>query len=254
MPEYGAIKARYPNSGEVPDIPKFFLDTAQDLSRILDPVATVADLPAAGNWDGREKVVLSVPGARWRWDGAAWSMQGTAYFSNAAARDSALGLYLHQGMEVMLADTGYYVYDGGSWLQQSPVVVPPAQAALGVASANLTGGTWVNIPSLATITISPTKPLLCQLSLRGWMLSTGAGEIRAGIRVTGATDSTPEQPGWGAAAYVRNGTSAIEQTANAAKVVVLDVGTSVIAGQAYGTAVGRQFNYAMLDVVPIRYV
>lgn len=115
MPTIGEAGYRYPSSGVRPDVPLHLQQLAQDVARVTDSVATVADLPVVDNWAGRVKVVRSTSGAFWQWNGATWSMHGVANFANAAARSAAIPSPT-AGMRSFLDDTQMdYRHDGTGW-------------------------------------------------------------------------------------------------------------------------------------------
>lgn len=119
MIEIGPAKLPAPQPSDAPDGPGAFLALIQRLSKMLiEPVATVADLPPIDNYVGMTVDVLATPGAVWRWNGVAWQMFGVPAFANAAARDSAIPLPA-AGMRAYMLDTlltvTYFTGVGAGW-------------------------------------------------------------------------------------------------------------------------------------------
>lgn len=104
-----------PLGAESPDGPGAFLTIAQKLRDLTEPLASIAALPATGNYAGRQRRVLTTPGAHWEHDGTSWRMRGEAVFASAGARDSAIAAPA-QGMLAFLSDVEYSTrYDGAAW-------------------------------------------------------------------------------------------------------------------------------------------
>lgn len=143
MPEFGTVEIPYPAAGTVPDVPADLLLMAQRIAALLDPVATVAALPASGEYTGQTKTVQSTPGALWSWSGVAWVMYGEAFFADAGARTTAIPAPV-AGMRSRLADGTRWVYTS-AWVSLVPHAEWTATSASNASAGTNSVGTLVDV-------------------------------------------------------------------------------------------------------------
>ena len=144
----GAAELPIPLPGEVPDVPGDLLALGQRISRTLDPVDTVIDLPGSDVWDGWRVVVLSTPGAIWESKSGVWTMHGRARFSNSTARTAAIPAPQLDMRSHLDLDATDYRWDGTAWIPDDATVLA---AGVGRGSgAVFRRTTFANVNSIST--------------------------------------------------------------------------------------------------------
>lgn len=116
----------------------------------------------------------------------------------------------------------------------------------------ITATSWAVIPGFTAINLNLVRPAWVEVTLGAWCVAS-AGEIRGGIALTGATTQTPSQPNWGNTIYQSfDNTNTVSQQVT--KTVLCGAGTTTFTPQAYQLGGGtKQFNYTVMQVVPLRY-
>lgn len=111
---------------------------------------------------------------------------------------------------------------------------------------------WANVPGLSSISFNFSRPAWVQVSLGAWVVAS-AGEMRAGINVTGATTQAPNEPNWGNTIYQSfDNANTVSQQVH--KILLCGAGTTTFTAQAYQSGGGtKQFNYSMMVAAPLYY-
>lgn len=130
--------------------------------------------------------------------------------------------------------------------------LPVPVTQIGASTQAISATSWANVPNLASISFNFSRPAWVTVLLGAWVVAS-AGELRAGVNVTGATTQAPNVPNWGNTVYQSfdnaNGVSQQVQ-----KTVLCGAGTTTFTAQAYQTGGGtKQFNYSMFQAIPLRY-
>jgi len=225
----------YTLSGEVPDMPAITLAQAQRLADILDPVPTIADLPASGNWIGRTKVVQSYPGAEFQWNGTAWKLQGEIVFANYGALTSFMGTpanvaVLRSGSRAWISDIGQPMsYTGTAWNFSSASfpITPSSATQTGGSTAGIVIGSdgWTELTNVSEVLLQDVFPTFAkafevEYDLNG---STNAAVIQAQLMV-GASPTTSGY--FYHTSYGSGGTQVNNDISNTAAFSVNDLGST----------------------------
>lgn len=123
----------------------------------------------------------------------------------------------------------------------------------------VTSTSWADLPNSPDIQFNASAPMWVEISLGAWMVAPGTSNIRASVRVSGATTLTETQievggdnAVWGQVLYADSTTGT--RQCSSTKIVRLNAGLNTIAVRAYKGGTGTtQVNYSSLQVAPLRW-
>ena len=131
--------------------------------------------------------------------------------------------------------------------------MPTPVTRVGADVQAISATSWANIPNISSISFNFSRPCWVELTLGAWVVAS-AGEIRAGINVTGATVQAPNQPAWGNTIYQTPGITSGTASQQCTKMILCAAGTTTFTAQAYQAGGGtKRMNYAMLQASPMYY-
>lgn len=131
--------------------------------------------------------------------------------------------------------------------------MPTPVTRVGADVQAITATSWANIPNIANISMTFSRPCWVELTFGAWVIAS-TGDIRAGINVTGATTQPPNVPAWGNTIYQTPGLTTGTASQQCSKMVLCAAGTTTFTAQAYQSGGGtKRMNYAMLQASPMYY-
>lgn len=150
-----------------------------------------------------------------------------------------------------------YTTNGTTWQALTEGVLPDPVVATSPATTNtIVATTFAPLPGGdLTVSLVLTRPAWVHVELSAWLIKTAASDLRAGVRLTGATALTEETPTWSQVLYSGTPFAAAGATATASKVVKFLAGTTVAQMRAYlATVAGTsQVNYGRITLTPLRW-